>query len=169
MPSIKDSTTGEGARPVYLLGNPTTVEVSATPTVDTSIFASGDVLHSTIMTFSGAVRAAGATGTILGFTLMDFDVEKSPLELWLFTTSATIPTANAAWSITDADMQKCIGVLPTGVYYASALNAIAKTVPLLPFKADAAETAIYGALVTRGTPTYTAGTDIKVVLQIAQD
>lgn len=161
---MRGDTTG-----AHVVPRATVVEVTATPTIDTAIFASGDILHSTIITFSGAVRANGGTGTIVGFSVFDYDLEQSPLELWLFSSSVTIPAANAAWSVSDADAANCLGVLPSGVYYASALNAVATANPVHPFKAGAGTTSIYGALVTRGTPTYTNATDIKVGLLIAQD
>lgn len=145
---------------------PPSVVVSATPTLDTSIYASGDSLHTTVISFANAVRATGGTGTIRKMVIIDKDVQSIALELWLFSATVTPAAANAAHSISDADAALCIGVIPSGTYYASALNSIAVSSPTLPILVAA--TTLFGILVTRGTPTYTAS-GLTIALQISQD
>jgi hypothetical protein len=142
------------------------VVVTATPTLDTSAYASGDCLHTAVIEFTSAVDAS-LTGIIEKMVIVDKAAQSQPIELWLFSSTVTPAAANAAHSISDADAAKCIGVISSGPYYASALNSVsvARNVGL-PVKCDA--TSLFGILVTRGTPTYGA-TDLTVSLLIQED
>lgn len=145
------------------------VVLSLTPTLDTNIFASGDTIATAVLTFTDAVRGVGMTGTIKKLVLIDKDVQSIAGELWLFDTAVSPAAANAAHSVSDADAAHCIAVIPFGTYYASALNSVSVSAALsVPFKAAATDTNIYGILVTRGTPTYSAS-GLVVNLLVAQD
>ena len=109
------------------------------------------------MTFTDCARLLGGTGTIPRVLFVDYDLQAISGELWLFDTApAGLPDDNAAFTITDADAARCIGVVPFNTYYASALNCVSPGVPLTPivFQCAAASRDLYGAFVTRGTPTY---------------
>ena len=67
---------------------------------------------------------------------------------------------------TDADAALCVGVIASGTYYASALNSI--SVASVDLAISCAATTLFGLLVTRGTPTYTAS-GLTVALHIEQD
>jgi len=145
---------------------PPVVVVSVTPTLDTSIYASGDSLHTTVLSFANAVRVTGGSGYVDKLVVVDKDLQSIAGELWLFSASVTPAAANAAHSISDADAALCVGVIPFGPYYASALNSVSVSKDIrLPF--TVAATTLFGILVTRGTPTYTAS-GLVVSLQIAQ-
>lgn len=154
---------GQGA---LWVRQPPLVVVSATPTLDTLIYASGDSLHTAVLSFASAVRVTGGSGVVDKLIVVDKDLQSAAGELWLFSASVTPAAANAAHSISDADAALCVGVIPFGTYYASALNSVsvAKDVRL-PF--TVAATSLFGLLVTRGTPTYTAA-GLTVSLTIAQ-
>jgi hypothetical protein len=145
---------------------PPSVVVSASPTLDTVIYAAGDSLHTAVITFASAVRVSGGTGRVRKVIVIDKDLQSAAGELWLFSATVTPAAANAAHSISDADAALCIGVIPFGTYYASALNSVSVASPDLPI--NCAATTLFGILVTRGTPTYTAA-GLTVALQIAQD
>lgn len=145
---------------------PAPVVVSATPTLDTAIYASGDSLHTTVISFASAVRATGGAGTVRKLIVIDKDLQSVAGELWLFSATVTPAAANAAHSISDADAALCIGVIPFGTYYASALNSVAVSSPALPF--TVAATTLFGIAVTRGAPTYTAA-GLTIALHIDQD
>lgn len=147
------------------VGNKST-EITVTPTLDTSAYASGDSLHTTVITFANAVGVSAGSAVVDKLVISDHDVQSAAGELWLFNATVTPATANAAHSISDADADKCIGVIPFGPYFASALNSISVAKPGLPIKCAA--TSLFGILVTRGTPTYTAS-GLVVTLQISQD
>jgi len=142
------------------------VIVSASPTLDTAIYASGDSLHTAVISFASAVRLSGGTGRVRKLVVIDKDLQSAAGELWLFSATVTPAAANAAHSISDADAALCVGVIPFGTYYASALNSISVASPDLPI--NCAATTLFGILVTRGTPTYTAA-GLTVALQIDTD
>ena len=145
---------------------PPSVVVSATPTLDTLIYAAGDSLHTAVLSFANAVRVSGGTGRIRKLVVVDQDLQSAAGELWLFSATVTPAAANAAHSISDADAALCVGVIPFGTYYASALNSISVASPDLPI--SCAATTLFGILVTRGTPTHSAS-GLVVSLQISTD
>ena len=57
--------------------------ISVTPTVDTSIYASGDVVGGK-MTFTGALSSWTGSGILTGAVVTDKAATSSDLELWLF-------------------------------------------------------------------------------------
>lgn len=149
----------------------TTNFISVSPTVDTSIYASGDLIG-TKMTFTPAVRQATRSGVITGVIIVDQSAQASDIDLVLFSAnpSATTFTDQAALDIADGDMAKIIAVIPfvaanrfafadNGVKYAGSI--------MIPIKGTV--NTIYGALVSRGTPTFAAATDVTVQLAISQD
>lgn len=145
----------------------TVAVLSSTPTLDTSAYASGDCLHTAVGTFTNAVSQTGGTGTILKMTVIDADVQSAAGELWLFSATVMPAAANAAHSISDADALLCVGVIPFGPYYTSALNAVSVNGTVsLPF--SVAATTLYYIAVTRGTPTHSAS-GLTFKLFVAQD
>jgi hypothetical protein len=141
--------------PVTVANNP--VKVAVTPTLDTNAYAPGDSLHTAILTFAGMARAVGGTGVVVKLLVADQATQSASGELWLFDTAVTPATANAAHDITDADALHCLGVITFGPYAASSSNSVStRNGVAFPYKTAVADTALYGILVTRGTPTYAA-------------
>jgi hypothetical protein len=124
------------------------------------------------ITFPSCSRINAGYGGIIGAVLVDKALQSASLELWLFDDIPTAPNDNAAWTISDADAAKLVGVIPFSTYYASAANSVSiGAIPngILPFKvAGAALKALYGCVVTRGTPTYASG-DLVIRLLIVQN
>lgn len=134
-------------------------------------YASGDFVgtSATPITFAKVALHDGGSGTIMSAVLTDYAVQSVAMELWLFDTTITPPADSAAWTITDAEAATCIGVIPFSTYYASAANSVSYVANVgLPFKCGASADDIYGALVTRGAPSYASG-DLTVRLFIFQD
>jgi hypothetical protein len=151
-----------------------TVEIIVTPTLTVyATYVANDFVGTSTapMDFTPAARINAGSGTIIGATLVDYALQSIACELWLFSATVTPPADSAAWSISDADALKCIGVIPFSTYYASALNSISVgAIPngQLPFVTAGGDQSIFGCLVTRGAPAYASG-DISVRLVIAQD
>ena len=123
------------------------VPLTATPTISAAgIYAAGEAVGG-LLTFTGAVDGTVLSGTITKVVIVDDDNEKS-----------------------DADMENCIGVvfITTAAYSSFNDNSVA-TVVDQPLDIVLAGTSLFGQLITRGTPTYTATTDITVKLVIRQD
>jgi hypothetical protein len=149
-------------------GNTTIINVTPTLTVHAN-YVSGDYVgtSSTAGVISNAARVSGGTGVILGATLIDYALQSIAGELYIFDTAVTPPADSAAWSISDADMATCLGVIPFGAYYASALNSVSPAMNQnIPFKC--ATTSLYFCFVTRGAPAYASG-DLTFRFMISQD
>jgi hypothetical protein len=153
-------------------GHTKTISVTPTLTVHSG-YVSGDFVGTTsgIMTFANAARVNLGGGMVIAATLQDSALQSKAMELWLFSSSSVTPPADsAAWTISDEDSRRCIGVIPFSTYYASALNSVSVgTMPNggIPFVAVGGS-AIYGCLVTRDAPTYADG-DLTVRIVILQD
>ena len=151
--------------------------VSATPTIDTSAYATGDVMSATAMTFANAVAPQKAqTGYIVSVMVSDAAAQAVDLDLVLFSTlpaAGTFGADNAAFDPTDAQILTIIGVVNLGsasrfafndnsVHYVGSLAIPVKSVPGTGGN-------VYGVLVARGAFTAAASTDVTVTLGIAQD
>jgi hypothetical protein len=150
--------------------------VSATPTLDTNIYASGDRVGS-VMTFSSAMDDSSGTGTVVSVVILDKAAQGSALSLLLFNDLPTVASAdNAALDISDTEMEKCVGVIPiaSGDYVTATSGSVAtvRSVNLLLNSAKSANnltgTNLYGVLKSGGTPTY-AASSLIVKVCIKQD
>jgi hypothetical protein len=138
----------------------------------TGSYSSGDYIGAsgTAMVFSGAARVNNGTGVICGAVLIDKALQSVAGELWLFDTAPTPPNDNAAWTLSDAQMARCIGIIPFSTYYASALNSVSPVGNLtMAFQTLTASKNIYGCFVTRGAPVYSSADDLVFRLRVLQD
>jgi hypothetical protein len=143
--------------------------LSASPTVDTAIYASGDLIGGKL-SFTSAVLASAGGGEILNCLLADQAKQDAEIDLVLFDAdpTGTTFTDQAALDIADADLTKIIGIYRFSDYADFADNAIAQVTLASGFKL-ASGTTLFGALVSRGTPTYVAGTDVTVRISVIQN
>ena len=191
---LYDSTGTDLAWPAYLgqdlmvNGVPVTLAVDQSPLRVTGItrhasanpiltvaatYVSGDYVgqSGSAMVFPGIFRAGGpGTGILQSAVLIDKATQSIATELWLFSQNVTVPADSAAWTVTDADVQNLLGVVAFSTYYASAANSVSPVgaIGLPVWAAAPGDTSLYGALVTRGAPTY-ASLDVTVVLNILAD
>ncbi len=151
--------------------------VAASPVADTSIYASGDLIGGKL-TFTNAVRTAAPTGYVVSITITDLAAQSADLDLVLFSSdpTATTFTDQSAFDVADADISKVLGVVSfaSGSRYAWVDNGVKHTASLLiPVKGETSaglpSSTIYGALVSRGTPTFASSSDVTVTLAISQD
>ncbi len=149
-------------------------QVSATPTISAaSIYASGDAVGG-LMTFSNALIPYSKSGLLQSIVISDLAKQSGALSLILFKAnpSATTFTDNAALDIDDSDIAKVIGAIPIAAADYVALNdsafATVRNVGL-GLSVDSEVSTLYGALITTGTPTYAAVSDLTVNLFIRQD
>lgn len=144
--------------------------VSSSPTVDTNIYASGDLIG-TKMTFDLAAFRDADGVTLEQVLLVDLAKQSANIDLILFATdpTGTTFTDNAAFDVADADMAKIVAVVPLTTHHVFSDNSISRGTQLaipLPLVISAATPAVYGALVSRATPTFTAGTDVRVQMTV---
>lgn len=145
-------------------------KVSPTPLVTPVLtvhanYVSGDYVGTSAspMEFTGC----GSYGWLVGATLFDYAVQSLAAELWVFNAAITPPNDSAAWAISDADILKCVAVIPFVAtdYYASSNNSICSGIPKFSKKYSSASGSLFGCIVTRGAPTYASG-DVSVSLSI---
>jgi len=145
---------------------------SVTPTISTTIYASGDVLGG-LQTISNAVRKSGGSGTILSILVLDkTQAQRAAMDLLIFDRSVTVAADNAAVAMSDADMANCLGVISIGPYNTAfpgtPLNSISTLINVgLPIVCNGAD--LYFVPVVRATPTYVATSDLTFIFTILQD
>lgn len=147
-------------------------QVTATPTVTAaSAYASGNSVGG-LQTFAGAVLTNGnGTGLLQKVVINYKSLQTAQTDLLIFNAnpSGTTVTDKTAFSLATADFSKLIGVVHVTDCTALGTPSVCMAGNLaLPVK-TATGTSLFGVLVTRGTPTFTATTDVSVTLQILQD
>jgi hypothetical protein len=131
-----------------------------TPTLDTSAYASGDSLYTTVTTLSNAHFRNGGTLMVDTITVLDKSTPSgannpAPIDILFFSASVTPSTVNTASGISDADMANCIGFVSVAQYTTNSANSFGQRTNIgLPLKLGASTTSLYVACIVRGTPTY---------------
>ena len=147
------------------------VDISVTPTVSLSAYATGDAMGST-MTFANAVIDGTNSGVILSASLVDKDKEALAIDLVLFKTApATPPVDNEAFAPTDADLAgNYIMTINFATWDSFSVNAVSDvTIIGKGFKLIPGNTDIYGVLVARGVHDLGGTSDLVVELNIQQN
>jgi hypothetical protein len=160
------------------------VTASYTRPADTTAYTAGDVLadstsSATILTFANVARANGLGFLVDGVTVAysGAPATKPDLELWLFDTSITMQQDNAIFNPADADVAKCLGVVPlsgSGAIIASPLansgNMVQHIATIVKSRAAAAATtSIFGVVVVRSAYTPTSAESFTFRLHVIQD
>jgi hypothetical protein len=145
--------------------------ITVTPTVDTLIYASGDLIGG-LLTFDGVRLIGGAV--IKTITLVDQAKQNAAIDLILFggNLSGTTLTNNGVLDVADADLLTYLGhvSIPAANYAPFNDNSAATVKDINLYLLPAATgTAIYGLLVSRGTPTYAASTDLQLSVTFARE
>lgn len=135
-----------------------TAIVSLVFSLDTSIYASGDVLADT-QTISAAMRKTDGTAILQSITLNDKDDQGIALDVFILDAATSIGTENATPSISDSDADSILGVFSVSggdwIDIGGCKIATIKNIGL-PVKAISGAATLGVALITRGTPTHTA-------------
>jgi len=145
--------------------------ISVAPTISAAaIYAAGDALGGRLEFAAAAL--AGGSGMITKVVIVDEDQELAPVDMVLFDQAFTATADNAPFDPSDADLANVIGYVDVAVtdFADFTDNSVAaKTSGLrMPFAYDlvAGGTILYGQLVVRSTPTYTATDDITVIITV---
>lgn len=159
------------------VGGITTV-IKPTIAVDTGIYAALDVLGalvvSGVVTITGAARSSGGTGLIQSVTVFDDDNEKAAITLLFFDATPASGTyvGNGALALSTGDKAKYVGKVnilasdyeTVGGEALACIRNIA-----LPFKCVGSANLFMIPVVSSGTPTFTAATDLQMAIGILQD
>lgn len=152
-----------------------TKTVTATPTISTSAYAAGDLIGGK-MTLLNAVRFGDSlrpgSGEIRSVTLTDKAKQSATIDVVFFSVDpdSTTFTDNAAFDPDDSDLVEMIGFASVDSWSDFNDNSVGVALNLTGLAFDVGQnTAIYAALVSRGTPTYASTTDLTLRVGILQD
>ncbi len=149
------------------MSNIRVVRLQQDPTVTAGIYSANDAVGG-LLTFAGIAPNFGGGSCILeSVVILDEAKQSIAIDLVLFSETFTAAADNAIFSPSDADLLNCLGVisLAAGDYAAFEDTSLATVRNLgLPIKLTGASGSLFGQLVTRGTPTYAATTDIEVAV-----
>lgn len=129
-----------------------TVEVSGTPTLDTSAYADGDRMGSIV-----ELDVKNDAVTLLNVEVLDKADQGANFDILFFKSSPTVASSdNAALSITDSEAEKCLGVVSIETWKDLGGNQMgyARNVGLGLMPESGGK--LYMLLQSRGTPTYAA-------------
>jgi hypothetical protein len=142
--------------------------ISLSPTVSTSAYTAGDAVGG-LLTFSSAARASGDGGVIKDVLIIDDAGQDAEMELWLFNSTFTAMSDNAAWAPSEADLRKLVAIISTsgGAWFGAGTPSVARVECNQRY--DLTATSMFGQLVTRGTPTFAATDDVTVIVGLLQD
>lgn len=148
--------------------------IQVTPVIDTAAYATGDCLGP-LQTLTGAARFTGGTGRILAATILDkTQAQRAAIDLFFWDRSVTTAANNAPFTCSDADMVFCLGgfAVATSDYNTAwpgtPANSIATKILAAPLPFVSNGTTLFMQAIVRGTPTYTATTDIVISVVIEQ-
>lgn len=166
LPSIQDSVTERS------VGVSDVIRITPTFSVGGAA-ATGDYVGKTTEPefFTRVARRDGFPAIIKSLVITDKTTTTAvAMELWLFESTFTAPTDNAAWAISDADQLKCVGVLALAAdrWYSNSNGKVFTDDRFcLPLKPTAQN--LYFALVARGTTPAWATGDLTLSLGVLQD
>jgi hypothetical protein len=134
--------------------------ITFTPTLDTSAYASGDVLFATAA-ISGATRANDERALLQSLTVSDKSDQKPAFTIYFFKTNVTSGAFNAAPTISDADGITCLGYHSVAAADWKDLGGVDvvsyKNIGLLLEAASGTTTVYAFAVLDAGAPTFANG------------
>lgn len=129
-----------------------------TLSLDTSIYASGDVLADT-QEIASCVPTVGGRAVVQSVVLNDKDDQGQALDLVFLKTNVSIGTENAAVSISDTNADQILGIVSVAsgdwVDLGGCRVATKANIGLVA-EAGPGSTSVFIAAISRGTGTYTA-------------
>lgn len=147
--------------------------ISVTPTIDTGIYAAGDLLFD-VTAIAAAVLAQGDGCLVDSLTVIDKDGQAAPIDVYVSQGNASMGTINAAPSISAAsfaaNLPRLLCQVLAGDYTTvkAGLKQATKPGLALEVKAGAATTGIYLSAVVQGTPTYTNAANLVLLVGIVR-
>jgi len=138
-----------------------------TPTIDTNAYGNGDVVGG-LLTFPLAFPTT-LSGILEGVTVRDKQAANIQLDLVLFSDQPTASTTTdqGAPSIHANDVNKIVGVINIATADYTTING--KSVATkrdLGLPINSAGRNLYALLISRGTPTYTAASNLSLTIAV---
>lgn len=144
--------------------------ITQAPAVTVAAYTAGNVIGG-LLTFASAARIAAGSGLVQS-AVVDAKIALSgQYDLILFDSNPTGSTITdkTALAVVAADFDKIIGVAHIADWTSLGTPSLGQAQNLaMPFKLGSGTT-IYGALVTRVTPTFVSTSDVEIQLRILQN
>ena len=149
--------------------------VEATPIIDTSAYASGDSVGSSVIALSGATMGDEGPsaelygGYIQSVIVTDLGKQSANLDIVFFdkNPSATSFSDNNVFDINDADIVNIIGTVAITDWKDFNDNSQGQALNLtLPFVLEEGNTILYAAIVSRGVPNYDSAADLTLRVSV---
>lgn len=131
--------------------------VEVTLTLDTLIYAAGDVLSDSAAVAGMPVN--GGRARLVSLVVIDEDDQGAALDLVFFSTNVSLGAKNAVPSISDADARNTLGhvsVAASDYIDLGGVREATKSGLDLLLEAAAGSRSVYVGSITRGTPTHSA-------------
>ena len=146
------------------------VVVSATPTVSTTLYTSGDAIGG-LMSFPGAGRTNGGAGLLQAVTVAFKGTQTAAMDFF-WCDGSNIPnsaiTDNDPVSVGVADFAACRPVVITNCTSVGTPTVCVQDNLALPYSLSSGITG-YGFLVTRGSPKLNSTSDVYVTLRLIRN
>lgn len=139
-------------------------------TTATTSYSAGDTVGS-IFTIANAGRVTGGSGMIVGCALVDAADVTGPYDVVFFSTSVTLGSDNAAFSISDSDALNIIGIASMSGSYDFGGNRLNQLWNLaIPYVCESGATSIYAGLITRANHSFfSAVTDLQLITYLERN
>ena len=137
--------------------------ISQSLVVDTAVaYSAGDALAAKIE-LQNAAEAGRGGGVISALSVGDLAKQGADIDFLFFDDALTsVPVANAAFDLADADAAKFIGMAQLTIDSLLVDNAVGFIQPASPIPFVAVATSLWMVAVCRGTPTYATAADVTV-------
>lgn len=139
---------------------------TVTPTISTSIYASGDVVGAPVE-IADAVLSTKGIAILRTLVVLDKSNQKSAIDILLFNQNpGSVGSDNAALDLSSAQLDMLIGRISVAAAeyttLKAATNAEATKLLEMLIPAKTKSTSIWVLVVSRGTPTYTTTTALSL-------
>lgn len=143
--------------------------ITVTLSLDTSAYASGDVLAGTQEVTGYQSVVGGAKAFLQSLTVIDEDDQKVAFDVYLLSSNVVMGTENAAPSISDADASSILGVVPVAVADYKDLGGVSiASIKNIGLSLNASPSLYVAVVNGTGTPTFTA-TGVKLHLGFVKE
>lgn len=143
--------------------------IDATWTVDSAALANGDVMATTPLEIASFFRSSTGVVKIHGVTIHDPDEQMIGMDLYLQNASQSLGTQNGGPTITDANGETIVGIIPVDASDFYDVGTMGKAIVTFEraiiVKGGGVSNSLWLSGITRGTPTY-AGATLKLKFQI---
>ena len=111
-------------------------------------YVSGDTFR-TLVTLTGAARVSGGTGTITGVAIQSGSDLIGAFDVVFFESSVTLAADSSAFSISDADGLKVIGIVPLVGSYDFGTNRLSQAFNIAMPYVCTGSTSLFAGIITR--------------------